>query len=837
MMDAKHSAFSQKVDFFEQFESSVSGNDDLALSELAQRRKSRCFFESKPEARSERDAPKHAAEDGSMLRPLSVATPEPEVVDHSEEVEIIKATPTQRVEPTQGDNRGRRRSKNGPSQRRPEPVPTTDSDTVIPDSTKSAGKTLRPSDPAPALPPMKRRLRNTRGATAPAPSTRGPAATKRRKTGPAKVRPEHEQIFRGLEFFYIPDNDIAPTRRQRIAKAVEYGATRTGAVDRATHVVVDRSISYKDIEKIISKGRKGAERFVLVNEDYPVDCIQFKAILDPTQAKYLLAGQPPPVATDASEEEVSGKPAHPTTPKPEGLNRSLQLKPPHKNRSKWDYVPLEESPQRREDSPASQASHVSGTPIPMDSQPIELDMGFSRDEQAEPCADDNVSDSIVVTVDDPDSPVDEPTSRTKPSSTHKDELSDYIALMQEYKDVPLDVDEEEETNDSEGSGRESGSDGEVSSRKKPARSDRKPNRKGIRFEDRFACNNAGVKDAKGGNPNSRTIEILEKMASYYDRTNDQWRTIAYRKVISTLKRQTVKITTEEEAFRLPSIGRRLAQKIEEIVTTDRLQRLEYAEAEPLDEALQLFLQIYGVGSSQAQQWIAQGFRTLEDLKEKAKLTPNQLLGIEHYDDLNTKIPRSEVEALGVVVKKTAATIDRDVELIIGGSYRRGSDKSGDIDFIVTKPGTESSLELRPFLDRLVQRLEESKFLVARLASSRTGSDGSKWHGCCVLPEGARGADMGEHRSIWRRIDFLVVPASELGAALLYFTGNDIFNRSMRLLASKKGMRLNQRGLYKDVMRGPGRAKVTEGELVEGMDEKRIFEVLGVKWREPHERWC
>ena len=72
---------------------------------------------------------------------------------------------------------------------------------------------------------------------------------------------------------------------------------------------------------------------------------------------------------------------------------------------------------------------------------------------------------------------------------------------------------------------------------------------------------------------------------------------------------------------------------------------------------------------------------------------------------------------------------------------------------------------------------------------------------------------------------------------MYFTGNDIFNRSIRLLASKKGMRLNQRGLYKDVMRGTQRVKVTEGELVEGRDERRIFEILGVKWREPHERWC
>jgi DNA polymerase lambda/DNA polymerase IV len=39
------------------------------------------------------------------------------------------------------------------------------------------------------------------------------------------------------------------------------------------------------------------------------------------------------------------------------------------------------------------------------------------------------------------------------------------------------------------------------------------------------------------------------------------------------------------------------------------------------------------------------------------------------------------------------------------------------------------------------------------------------------------------------------------------------------------------------MRGKNRVKVTEGELVEGRDEKRIFELLGVKWREPWERWC
>ncbi len=61
-------------------------------------------------------------------------------------------------------------------------------------------------------------------------------------------------------------------------------------------------------------------------------------------------------------------------------------------------------------------------------------------------------------------------------------------------------------------------------------------------------------------PNARTVEVLQSMRDYYDRVNDHWRTIAYRKAITVLRRQTVKITTAEEASALPGIGQRLALK-------------------------------------------------------------------------------------------------------------------------------------------------------------------------------------------------------------------------------------------------------------------------------------
>ncbi|UPK99574.1 hypothetical protein LCI18_010509 [Fusarium solani-melongenae] len=474
---------------------------------------------------------------------------------------------------------------------------------------------------------------------------------KRKREPLLKLRPESEQIFKDLTFFYVPDDDVAPARRLRITKAREFGATWVRAPRIATHIIVDKHIQFKDLEGTLKGINKNLPPKV-VNEDYPIDCIQFKALLVHSQKKYQLAGQPM-----VQEEDKDS-----TTPSnSEESVQSLQIKPAHKNPKRWDYIAPGGTPDMSGES--SRPSQVSETPIPTDSQPVILDLETiaSSPKQA---SEDNTESSRKAFQDDLTGARGSGKSRMNDAKQlqkmidHKDELSDYIKLMMEYKDLPLDADEDDNRSVIEmgdtGSDEphHSGSEGEKTQRRKSQRKTRS-GRKELTFQDRFACNSAGAKDAEAGNPNARTIEVLQSMADYYDRINDHWRTTAYRKVISTLKRQETKVTTAEEAQRLPSVGIRLAQKIEEIVTTDRLRRLECAQKEPMDEALQLFLGIYGVGTSQAQQWLAQGFRTLDDLKTKAKLSPNQLLGIEHYDDLNTRIPRREVETLGEERKRQA----------------------------------------------------------------------------------------------------------------------------------------------------------------------------------------
>ena len=59
------------------------------------------------------------------------------------------------------------------------------------------------------------------------------------------------------------------------------------------------------------------------------------------------------------------------------------------------------------------------------------------------------------------------------------------------------------------------------------------------------------------NPNSNTIEILQKMQSHYERTMDEWRAISYRKVISILKKTQTYIQTEDQARAYTSVEVRL----------------------------------------------------------------------------------------------------------------------------------------------------------------------------------------------------------------------------------------------------------------------------------------
>ncbi|KAJ5490104.1 DNA polymerase family X [Penicillium expansum] len=595
---------------------------------------------------------------------------------------------------------------------------------------------------------------------------------KKRKTNSAKIIPDDQQIFKGLIFFFFPNNDISPFRRLRIQRAQDYGArwSRNWATD-ITHVIMDKGLLSSDLLGYL-KLEFLPTSVALVNESYPSECIQFRSVLDTSHLRFRVNGTP--TATEKDKSPVA-------EPAP-------------------DSLPLKQS--RREKKPVPGTLFVSSRGA--DAKPLAKRLPRNPHEAA----------------------TEEARER---GNRERDALDDIIDEAKATSHLPLDpVEFPIDESAADGSDVETSSSGEESSLKTRKTSTGEGKSKG---EDKydwtkgFACMQKFDPDTKLNNPNSRTIEILQQMLEYYTQTADQWRVMAYRKAINALRKQPNKIATRAQARAIPGIGERLADKIEEIVLTNRLRRLENANHTPEDLIIKEFLGVYGAGLPQASKWVAQGYRSLKDLLERAPLTKQQRIGVERHSDFAQRIPRKEVEAHGAIVRKAVQAVDRDMQVIIGGSYRRGALTCGDVDCLITKPGTSLEQIRTIMLGLVVPRLFNCGFLQASLAIS-SHQDGSKWHGASALPG----------TNLWRRIDLLFVPDAEMGAALIYFTGNDIFNRSMRLLARKKGMCLNQKGLYANVLRNQ-QVKLNGGRLIEGRDERRIFAVLGVPWRPPEHRIC
>ncbi|KAK2626562.1 hypothetical protein QTJ16_003737 [Diplocarpon rosae] len=613
---------------------------------------------------------------------------------------------------------------------------------------------------------------------------------------PWKLAPEGQRGLEKMVMYYIPPDVKVPARGMRIENALRLGATWTQEwTAEITHVVVEKApiYNYRYVMNHLSKILRSdtfPRGIALVCDPFLSDCLGQNCILeDLSPKKYGVPGDP---TRHIEVSKLVATSSHCS-------DTSLQLKSARPQKVFENMVQSQCQYSIRNRPSVDQSRPTA---------PVSLIPKYAAEAEFR-----ETLEHVP--------PI------TRNVGKQGDNLDEFIDMARRLDHLPLD--DEDEEGDSWSTYRDdpadSGGEEEQPRTKKPKEKISKYGKKELFHQGNFSCMDGGTGITSEDNPNRKTIEILGEMGAYYERIRDHWRTIAYRKAVGTLKKLSFKASSYEDAIQLPWVGHRLALKIEEIAITGHLQRLDNALLDPSDKVLQLFLNIYGCGPGQADKWIRAGCKTLDDLRALPNLHKNQKIGIEHYDDFTTRIPRDEVTALGDIVKKASREIDPLVEAIIGGSYRRGAPNSGDIDFIITKRGTHSSLDLLPFLNKLVDHLTRDGFLVCSLAVPR--QSGTKWHGACRLPD----------NPIWRRIDFLVVPQTEFGAALLYFTGDDIFNRSMRLLASKKGLRLNQRGLYADIMRGPGREKLNEGYLVEGADERAIFDVLGVPWRPPQERIC
>eukprot|EP00743_Colponemidia_sp_Colp-15_P010499 GILK01011569.1.p1 GENE.GILK01011569.1~~GILK01011569.1.p1 ORF type:complete len:1020 (-),score=203.03 GILK01011569.1:102-3161(-) len=345
-----------------------------------------------------------------------------------------------------------------------------------------------------------------------------------------------------------------------------------------------------------------------------------------------------------------------------------------------------------------------------------------------------------------------------------------------------------------------------------------------RVKHKFACQRRTLIT----NLNEHLTQELERLQNIYELQGDKWRGYAYKKAVSLLRTLPYKVETVDQIRHIRGLGKKLADKIEELLSTGHTRRLQFLENDERVTVVNLFASIWGVGGTTANKWYSEGYRTLEQLRKDQDwlLNDAQRIGLKYIDDFQKRIPRDEVTSVVAIVEKAAADIiPKDVlELMCGGSYRRGKKNSGDVDILITR---KDGKNVTGKLQELVTRLHEIGLITDDLSSptGRNRHHSELYMGVYYLPE------VGIHR----RIDLKAYPYCEWPFATLYFTGNDHFNRSMRLFAKKKGLSLSDHNLLQAVR--VNKEKIWEGMPIPCRTEEDIFAALGLEYVPPEERNC
>ncbi|CAI5521427.1 unnamed protein product, partial [Closterium sp. Naga37s-1] len=279
--------------------------------------------------------------------------------------------------------------------------------------------------------------------------------------------------------------------------------------------------------------------------------------------------------------------------------------------------------------------------------------------------------------------------------------------------------------------------------------------------------------------------------SYYKALTlgDEWRWFSYYKALSVLEKLPFRIRSAQQVQGLPSIGSSLEGKIQEILSYGMIKKLRAYQADDMVRTLALFGTVWGVGPRTARRFYSAGHRSLRQLAADPGLTPTQRIALRFHEDMNKRIPRDEVAAMAALVVKDGEALQPGISIVCGGSYRRGKATSGDMDFIITHPDGASH---RGFLEKLVSCLKLVGFLSEDLMVGTHHSQQPHGEGKGVDTYFGLCRQAGREQR--HRIDFKVYPWEQYPFGLIQWTGNDVFNRRMRLFAEAKGYRLDDHGL-------------------------------------------
>jgi DNA polymerase (family 10) len=311
--------------------------------------------------------------------------------------------------------------------------------------------------------------------------------------------------------------------------------------------------------------------------------------------------------------------------------------------------------------------------------------------------------------------------------------------------------------------------------------------------------------------NIAIAEIFYKMAEIYELKKVRWKPQAYRIAAQTLEslREDVAEIYRKEGEKaideLPGIGESMTKKIVQYIKTGKINSFEKLK-KAVPEGMFEMMDIEGIGAKKASMFYKKGIKNVKELKEAAK--KHKLIGLPGFkkraeekilEGIGLKktergrIPLSEAEKIAKPILSKIKKLPEVKQAIIAGSLRRKKSTIRDIDIIIetNKP------------DKVIAKFIKMAFVKK------------------VLGKGQKKATIVTNENI--QVDIRLSDKDSFGACLLYFTGNKQHSIWQRKLAIKKGLKLNEYGLFK------------KGKQIAGKTEKEVYKKLGLKLIPPEER--
>ena len=303
----------------------------------------------------------------------------------------------------------------------------------------------------------------------------------------------------------------------------------------------------------------------------------------------------------------------------------------------------------------------------------------------------------------------------------------------------------------------------------------------------------------------QVADILEFQAA------NQFRVRAYRNAARTIRdlpesMSEIVADPSRKLTDIEGIGKDLAEKIDALVKSGKLQQLEELQRQ-VPESVLAMMRVPGLGPKRAallfkelkvtsleELRAACEAHTVRELKGFGTKTEESILaGLEFAAEADKRVLWAEADKF---VQEILAHMRRFAaleEIEAAGSYRRGRDTVGDLDLLATTTDAAAVMDHFAAYAGLaqVESRGETK-LTARLRS-------------------------GLH------VDLRVVPAESFGAAMQYFTGSKAHNVIVRGRAKERGLKINEYGVFR-------------GEKqIAGRTEEEVYAAIDLPWFPPEIR--